>query len=83
MEKHKETYSRMSLEQRRVMATGFALKYLDELMDVERLIKEIAGNSSDDSDSWRRDQQKLHEVKSLLTRRCNLLNLMLDRKSVV
>lgn len=76
MEKHKETYSRMSLEQRRVMATGFALKYLDELMDVERLIKEIAGNSSDDSDSWRRDQQKLHEVKSLLTRRCNLLNLM-------
>lgn len=75
-EHHKETYSRMTLKQRQIMATGFALKYRDELLDVERRIKEIVGNSSDDSDSWRRDQQRLHEVKDLLTRRCNLLNLM-------
>ena len=75
-EHHKETYSRMTLKQRQIMATGFALKYRDELLDVERRIKEIVGNSSDDSDSWRRDQQKLHEVKDLLTRRWNLLNLM-------
>lgn len=58
------------------MATGFALKYRDELMDVERQIKEIAGKSSDDDDKWRSDQTKLDEVKELLTRRWNLLNLM-------
>lgn len=76
MEEHNETYSRMPLQQRKLMATGFALKYRDELMDVERQIKEIAGNLSDDSDSWRRNQQKFQEVKDLLTRRRNLLNLM-------
>lgn len=44
MEERKESYSRMTLEQRQVMATGFALKYRDELIDIERRIKEIAGN---------------------------------------
>lgn len=58
------------------MATGFALKYRDELMDVERQIKGIAGNSSDDDDKWRNNQTKFDEVRELLTRRWNLLNLM-------
>lgn len=35
MEEHNETYSRMPLKQRQLMATGFALKYRDELIDVE------------------------------------------------
>ena len=47
MEEHKGTYSRMPLKQRQLMATCFALKYRDELMDIERRIKEIAGNSSE------------------------------------
>ena len=76
MEKHKETYSRLPLEHRQVMATGFALKYRDELMDVERQIKGIAGNSSDDDYKWRNNQTKFDEVRELLTRRWNLLNLM-------
>lgn len=76
MEEHKETYSRMPLKQRQIMATGFALKYRDELLDVERRIKEIAGKSSDDNDKWCRDQPKYDEVRKLLTRRWNLLNLM-------
>ena len=66
----------MPLKQKQIMATGFALKYRDELMDIERRIKDIAGESSDDTDKWRRDQTKFDEVKSLLTRRWNLLNLM-------
>lgn len=49
MEEYRETYSRMPLKQRQIMATGFALKYRDELMDIERRIKEIAGNSSEDN----------------------------------
>lgn len=76
MEEHKETYSRMTLVQRQVMATGFALKYRDELIDVERQIKGIAGNLSDDNDKWRNNQTKFDEVRKLLTRRWNLLNLM-------
>lgn len=75
MDERKESYSRMTLEQRQVMATGFALKYRDELIDIERRIKEIAGKSSDDNDEWRSDQTKFNEVKRLLTRRWNLLNL--------
>lgn len=58
------------------MATGFALKYRDELIDVERQIKGIAGSSSEDNDKWYRDQPKFDEVRELLTRRWNLLNLM-------
>lgn len=65
-----------TLKQRQITATGVALKYRDELMEIERRIKEIAGDSSDDSDMWRRDQPKLDEVKGLLTRRWNLLNSM-------
>lgn len=76
MEDHKGTYSRMPLKQRQIMATGFALKYRDELMDIERQIKEIAGVSSEDSDMWCRDQPKFDDVRDLLTRRWNLLNLM-------
>ena len=76
MEEHKETYSRMTLVQRQVMATGFALKYRDELIDVERQIKGIAGNLSDDNDKWRNNQTKFDEVRKLVTRRWNLLNLM-------
>ncbi len=76
MEEHMETYSRMTLKQRQVMATGFALKYRNELIDIERRIKDITGKSSDDNDKWRRDQMKYNEVKDLLTRRWNLLNLM-------
>lgn len=76
MEEHKETYSRMTLEQRQLMATGFALKYRDELIDVESRIKGIAGNLSDDNDKWRNNQTKFDEVRELLTRRRNLLNLM-------
>lgn len=75
MDERKESYSRMTLEQRQIMATGFALKYRDELIDIERRIKEIAGKSSDDNDEWRSDQTKFNEVKRLLTRRWNLLNL--------
>lgn len=67
---------RFTLKQRQIMATGFASKYRDELMDVERRIKDIAGRSSDDNDEWCRDKTKFDEVKSLLTRRWNLLNLM-------
>lgn len=76
MEERKGTYSRMPLKHRQIMATGFALKYRDELMDIERQIKEIAGISSEDSDMWRKEQPKYNEVKGLLTRRWNLLNLM-------
>lgn len=65
-----------TVKQRQVIATGFALKYRGELLDVERHIKEIAGKSSDDCDVWRKDKAKFNEVKSLLTRRWNLLNLM-------
>lgn len=76
MEEHKETYSRLPLKQRQIMATGFALKYRDELLNVERRIKEIAGKSSDDNDKWCRDLSKFDDVRDLLTRRWNLLNLM-------
>lgn len=76
MEEHKDAYSFMPLKHRQVMATGFALKYRDELMDVKRQIKGIAGNSSDDDDKWRNNQTKFDEVRELLTRRWNLLNLM-------
>lgn len=65
-----------TLEQRQLIARGFVDKYRDELMDVERRIKEIAGKSSDYTDKWRRDQAKFNEMKGLLTRRWNLLNLM-------
>ena len=65
MEEHKETYSRMTLVQRQVMATGFALKYRDELIDVERQIKGIAGNLSDDNDKWRNNQTKFDEERKL------------------
>lgn len=76
MEERKESYSRMTLEQRQVMATGFALKYRDELIDIEWRIKEIAGISSGDNNKYCRDQPQFIEVKGLLTRRKNLLNLM-------
>lgn len=71
-----ESAPRLTLTQRQVMATGFASKYREELIDVERQIKKIAGNSSEDNDKWRRDQPKFDEVRGLLTRRWNLLNLM-------
>lgn len=66
----------MTLKQRQIMITDLALKYRDELMDIERGIKVIACDSSHVTDKWRIDQTKFDEVKSLLTRRWNLLNLM-------
>lgn len=75
-EQSKESEARMTLKQRRPMVAGLALKYRDELMDVERRIKEIAGDSDEDNDKWCKDQPKFDEVRWLLTRRWNLLNLM-------
>lgn len=65
-----------TLEQKQIIATGLALKHRDELVGLERRIKEIAGNSPNDNDKWRREQPKFDEVRELLTRRWNLLNLM-------
>lgn len=72
----KESEVQMTFKQRRVMVTGLALEYRDELLDIEWRIKEIAGKSSDYNDKWRNDQTKFNEVKSLLIKRWNLLNLM-------
>lgn len=71
-----ESLPQMTLKQRRIMVIGLAWKYCDELMEIERRIKEIAGKSSDYNDKWRDDQTKFNEVKSLLIKRWNLLNLM-------
>lgn len=65
-----------TLKQRQVIAVGLALKYRDELIDIERQIKDIAGKSTDDNDQWRSDPVKFSEVKRLLTRRLKLLNMM-------
>lgn len=72
----KESKPRMTLKHRQMMSTGFAFKYRDELMEIERRIKELAGKSSDDNDKWCRDETKYNEIKYLLTRRWKLLNLM-------
>ena len=65
-----------TIKQRRVMATGIAVKYRDELRDIERQIKDIAGESSDDNDNWRKEHAQSDKLKDLLTRRWNLLNKM-------
>lgn len=67
---------RFTLKQRQVIAVGLALKYRDELIDIERQIKDIAGKSTDDNDQWRYDPVKFSEVKRLLTRRMKILNIM-------
>lgn len=67
---------RFTLKQRQVIAVGLALKYRDELIDIERQIKDIAGKSTDDNDQWRYDPVKFSEVKRLLTRRMKFLNIM-------
>lgn len=65
-----------TLKQRQVIATGLALKYRDELIDIERQIKDIAGKSADDNNLWRNNPVKFSEVKRLLTRRMKFLNMM-------
>lgn len=67
---------RFTLKQRQVIAVGLALKYRDELIDIERQIKDIAGKSNDDNDRWRNDPVKFSEVKHLLARRMKFLNMM-------
>lgn len=58
------------------MSTGFASKYREELIALERWIMNIIGKSSDSDDKWRTDQAEFNEVRKLLTMRWNLLNLM-------
>lgn len=59
------------------MATGFALKHREELIDIENRILLLTGNSQDE-DKWRKDKEKYDEVKMLLIERRNLLNLMFN-----
>lgn len=71
-----ESAPHFTLTQRQVMSTGLASKYREELIAIERRIMNITGKSSDADDKWRKDQAKFNEVRSLLTRRWKLLNLM-------
>lgn len=75
-DQHNKSTTRLTLTQRQVLSTGFASKYREELIAIERRIMDITGKSSDADYKWRTNHDEFNEVRILLTRRWKLLNLM-------
>lgn len=70
-----ENAQRFTMKQRQLTATDVASKYRDELLTLERQIKDIVGGSPFDG-KWRKDSVKFNTVERLLIRRWHLLNSM-------